>query len=116
MTNIQLLKYITLPLWFEVHSIVVSGLIPGIVLPAFLVSTKSTRKPCKCWLVQSLIRHDFLCALVLCTQVKIMFVVFLTGRCYKKLATTDHSLFRQTFELGIFISAAEKSILNLGKW
>ena len=28
----------------------------------------------------------------------------------------DHSPFRQTFELGIFISAAGKSILNLEKW
>ena len=28
----------------------------------------------------------------------------------------DHFPFRQTFELGIFIGTAEKSILNLAKW
>ena len=30
--------------------------------------------------------------------------------------TIDDSPFRQTFELGIFVSTAEKSILNLVKW
>ena len=35
--------------------------------------------------------------------------------CLAKENTMDDSPFRQTFELGVFISTAEKSILNLVK-
>ena len=35
--------------------------------------------------------------------------------CTSDLISIDHSPFRKTFELGIFISTAEKSILNLVK-
>ena len=43
-------------------------------------------------------------SLMLCTHVKTMFVVM------------DDSPFRQTVELGIFISTAGKNTLNLVKW
>ena len=41
--------------------------------------------------------------------------LFLSGPCKKLIKLMDHYPFRQTFELGIFISTAEKSILNLVK-